>query len=97
MPAPEPQPSPEEVARLGAQVYDRRVRPSLRPEDDGKFVAIDVSSGDYEINEDDYTAVMRLKSRNPTAEAWLMRAGRRAPYRMGWRGTFRSVENAPLP
>ena len=97
MPAAEPRRSLEEIDRLGSEVFDRRVRPTLRPEDDGKFVAIDVKSGDYEINEDDYTAVTRLESREPTAEVWLMRAGRRAPYRMGWRGTFRSVEITPLP
>ena len=29
----------------------------LRPEDDGKFVAIDVGTGDYEMDEDDYAAI----------------------------------------
>jgi hypothetical protein len=97
MPATEPRRSPEEVARLGTEVYDRRVRPSLRPEDDGKFVAIDVDTGEYEIDEDDYTAVMRLEARKPAAEVWLMCAGRRATCRIGWRGTWRSVKITPLP
>jgi hypothetical protein len=97
MRAAEPRRNPEDVARSGADVYARLVRPALRPEDDGKYVAIDVNSGDYEINEDDYTAVARLESRSPTAEVWLMRAGRRAACRMGWRATFRSVEITPLP
>jgi hypothetical protein len=51
------------------------VRPTLRPEDDGKFVAIDVTTGEFEIDGDDYTAVMRLRSRKPEADMWLMRAG----------------------
>jgi hypothetical protein len=37
--------SPEELARLGADVFDRRVRPALRPEDDNRFVAVDVGTG----------------------------------------------------
>lgn len=75
--------TPDELAGLGRDVFDRRVRPSLRPADDGKFVAIDVESGDYELDEDDYAAVMRLRSRRPAADVWLMRAGYPTTYRIG--------------
>ncbi len=83
MPATEARRSPEELARLGAEAFDRRVRPILRPEDDGKFVAIDVGTGEFEIDDDDYTAVVRLRTRSPRAEIWLGRAGAPAAYRMG--------------
>jgi hypothetical protein len=73
----------DELARLGGDIFDRQVRPALRPEDDGKFVAIDVGTGDYEIDEDDYAAVARLRSRKPAADIWLMRAGYPAAYRIG--------------
>jgi hypothetical protein len=75
--------SPQELARLGTEVFDRRVRPALRPADDNRFVAIDVGSGDYEIDEDDYAAVSRLRARRPSAEVWLERAGHPAAYRLG--------------
>ena len=73
----------DELAGLGGDIFDRQVRPALRPEDDGKFVAIDVGSGDYKIDEDDYAAVARLRSRKPVADVWLMRAGYPTTYRMG--------------
>jgi hypothetical protein len=82
MPATEPHRGPEEIARLGAGVFDRHVRPALRPEDDGKFVALDIVTGDYELDEDDYAAVTRLRSRRPSAEVWLGRVGQPAAYRM---------------
>ena len=82
MPATEPRRTPEELARLGSEVFERRVRPMLRPEDDGKFIALDVQTGDYEVDEDDYAAVSRLRARNPAAEAWLSRVGQPAAYRM---------------
>ena len=82
MPATEPNRTPEELARLGTAAFDRHVRPTLRPEDDGKFVAIDIGSGDYELDEDDYAAVARLRSRRPSAEVWLGRVGQPAAYRM---------------
>lgn len=73
----------DELARLGAEVFDRRGRPALRPADDGKFVAVDVDTGEYEIDEDDYAAVTRLRARVPDAEVWLARAGSPAAYRIG--------------
>ncbi|MBW3597725.1 MAG: hypothetical protein KY475_10665 [Planctomycetes bacterium] len=78
----QPRRSPEEVGRLGVEVFDRQVRPDLDSEDDGKFVAVDVGTGDYELDEDDYTAVMRLRRRRPSAEIWLGRVGQHATYRM---------------
>jgi hypothetical protein len=77
--------SPQELARLGTEVFDRRVRPALRPDDDGKFVAIDVDSGEYEIDPDDYTAVTRLRARVPAADVWLARADSMTTCRIGWR------------
>ena len=76
MPATKPDRSLEERDRLGAETFDRLVRRLLQPEDDGKFVAFDIDTGDHEIDADDYTAVMRLRARNPGAEVWLERAGR---------------------
>jgi hypothetical protein len=71
-----------ELASLGGDVFDRQVRPTLRTEDDGKFVAVDVDSGDFEIEPDDYAAVAFLRARKPAADIWLMRADYRATYRI---------------
>jgi hypothetical protein len=66
----------------------------LRPEDDGRFVALDVRTGEHEVDEDDYTAVSRLRARNPTAEAWLGRVGQPLPIAVVPGG---AVEITPLP
>lgn len=73
----------EALAGLGGAIFDRHVRQALRPEDDGTCVAIDVETGDYAMDEDDYVAVVRLRSRQPAADIWLMRAGYPTTYRMG--------------
>jgi hypothetical protein len=83
MPDTEPHRTPEELARQGAEAFDRHVRPTLPPEDDGKFVAIDIVTGDYEMDQDDYAAVMRLRARRPSADIWLACVGQPATYRMG--------------
>ena len=82
MPATEPHRTPEELARLGAEAFERHVRPTLGPEDDGKFVAIDVDTGEHEIDADDYSAVMRLRARWPSAEIWLACVGQPTAYKL---------------
>ena len=72
----------DDVGRLGREAVDRHVRPKLRPEDDGKFIAIDVDTGEYEMDADDYAANMRLLARRPGARVWLACAGQPATYRM---------------
>ena len=73
----------DETGRLGEELYATRIRPKLKTEDVGKFVAIDVNTGDFELDADDYTAVTRLRDRQPDADIWLERAGYPAAYKFG--------------
>ncbi len=77
----------EEFSQRGKEIYERDVRPALRPEDEDRFVAIDIESGDYEIDRDDFAATERLLIRHPDAQIWLARVGQRAAYRIGGRLT----------
>jgi hypothetical protein len=77
--------SREEFARRGQEIYEREVRTTLQPGDEGKFVAIDIDSGSYEMDRDDYTATERLLSRCPEAQIWLTQVGQQAAYRLGTR------------
>lgn len=83
MPALQPRYTKDEFARRGQEIYEREIRPQLKPDAEGKFVAIDIETGSYEIDPDDYTATERLLARNPAAQIWLVRAGDRAAYRIG--------------
>ena len=71
-----------EEARRGQEAFDQFVKPKLRPDDIGKFVAIDIQSGSYEIDADDYQATGRLMARLPGARIWLLRAGHPTTYRI---------------
>ena len=72
----------EEVGRLGDEAILRYVTPNVRPQDDGKFVAIDVDSGEYELDADDLGAMNRLLARRPTAEVWLGCIGQPSAYKI---------------
>ena len=71
-----------EEQRKAEEVYDRLIRPALRPEDDGKFVVVAFDADDFEVDADDYAAIRRLKARRPNARLWLMRTGPQAACRI---------------
>ena len=81
----EPRYSKEEFVERGQAIYERDIRPVLSDEDTGKFLAIDLVTGAYELNSDDCAATEHLLARYPKAQIWLCRAGNRAAYRIGSR------------
>ena len=78
-----PRYSKEEFARRGQEIYVRDIQPHLAPGDEGKFAAIDIDTGQYELDVDDYMATDRLLHRNIEAQIWLVRVGSPAAYRIG--------------
>jgi hypothetical protein len=74
--------SAKEAASLGVRIYSEEIKPLLHPQDENKFVAIDLNSRAFELDEDDYTAVARLKARQPGADVWLERVGHPAAYQI---------------
>jgi hypothetical protein len=77
--------SKEEFARLGDTIYENDVRPKLNADDEGKFVAIDIDSGMYEIDSDELSVGDRLRARLPEAQIWMVRVGSRYVHRFGGR------------
>lgn len=76
--------SAEETARRGEDIYERQIRASVESQT-GKIVAIDVQSGEYELDETAVAAARRLRTRQPDAEVWFVRVGHRALHRIGTR------------
>lgn len=65
----------EEIARRGSELYREVILPRLTPADDGKFVVLDIETGEYEIDADATTAALRLHARVPGAQGWTERVG----------------------
>lgn len=83
MEALKPRYSPDEFAQRGQMFYEQKVQPYVAEADGGKFVAIDIETGAFEIDTDDYMATERLSQRQPNAQIWLCRVGQRTAYRIG--------------
>ena len=77
--------SKEEFARRGDSLYETTVRPHLKPQDEGKFVALDIETGEYEIADGELKACDRLRARLPDTQTWLVRVGSRSVHRFGGR------------
>lgn len=75
----------EEFARRGEEIYETQIRPHVKPDDEGKFAAIDIESGAFEIDEDELQACDRLNKRIPDAQTWLVKVGSRYVHRFGGR------------
>ena len=73
-------PALEEMAALGEEIYQESIRPTLSEADIGKFVHIDVNSGEYEIDDDDIQGEIRLVERVPDARIHGIRIGYTAAY-----------------
>ncbi len=80
----QPRYSKEEFARRGDVIYERELRPILEKESDGKFVAIDIETGAYEVDVDELAASDRLLARVPNAQIWLRRIGFHYAHRFGF-------------
>jgi len=77
--------SKDEFAQRGDAIHEREIRGNLKPEDRGKFVAIDIDSGEFDVDADELTACDRLRARLPDAQIWLVRVGSRHVHRFGGR------------
>jgi hypothetical protein len=73
----------EEFGRRAGIVYESSVRPHLSPADQGKFIAVDVATGSYEVDIDELVAEDRLLGRVPGAAVWLARIGSRYAHCLG--------------
>jgi hypothetical protein len=65
----------EEFARRGRAIYRQQLRPKLWPQFKGKIVAIDIDSGEYEVDDNSLVASQRLLERCPDAQIWAQRIG----------------------
>lgn len=79
----QPRHAREELERLGEAIYRQQIEPQTQPEDQGKFVLIDVDSGDYEIDRDELAAEKRLQFRHGDAQVWMVRIGSRYARHIG--------------
>ena len=76
---------PGEISRRGKEIYQKKIKHLVEPQDTGKFIVIDVQSGDYEVDEEHIAASDRLRQRHPAAVTYAGKVGYQAAYSLGGR------------
>ncbi len=75
----------DEIVRRGEELYQERVRAQVEPEHTGKYLVLDIETGDYEIAPTAIEAIQRMKARHADPALYILRVGHQAAYRLGGR------------
>ena len=78
----------EFVAARGKEIYHQHIQDKVEPDHNGKFLSVDIETGDYEIDTDDLPPTMRLLAKRPNAVIYSLRIGFDAAHRMGFKITI---------
>ena len=67
--------STDEIVARGQEIYEQQLRAKLEPQNIGKFLVIDIETGEYEMDEDDLVASLRASRKKPSGARFGMRIG----------------------
>ena len=72
-----------DIAERGTRIYEEQLRCLLEPQHNGKYIVIDVETGEYELDEDHLAASDRAAARRPGAPLYATRVGFHSVGRIG--------------
>jgi len=75
--------SPQEVELRGEEIYEQQLRADIEPDNKGRFVVIDIETGEFEVDDDDLQATKRVLARRPGAVLYGLRIGYPTAYTLG--------------
>jgi hypothetical protein len=74
---------PEVVRERALEWYETSIKAEVEEGNEGKFLVINVVSGEYEMDADDLAASVRARKRFPDAPLFALRVGSPAAYHLG--------------
>ena len=82
---PAPEYSKEEISDRAKKIYADQIKALVEPKENGKFIVIDVESGNYEVDQKMLVASRRLRERRPDGVGFGGRVGYETAYHIGGR------------
>ena len=80
---PHPRFTGDKIVERGQALYDQKIREKVEPQQNGKFLVLDIETGDYEIDVNSYAAYERAAATRPDAPFYLLRVGFPAAVTLG--------------
>ena len=65
----------EAFAQRGEAYYDRVLRSKLEPKHVGKYLVLDIETGDFEVDADEMAALTRAEAKHPDSFFYILRVG----------------------
>jgi hypothetical protein len=73
----------EEFERRGEELFEQTIRAQVAGIAPEHYVAIDIDTGNFEVDADSIEASHRLIARNPDAQIWMRCVGSKVVFRVG--------------
>jgi len=86
----EHRPTAEEIGRRGEALYNAGIREKVEtPENIGKFLAVDIYTGEYDLAAEERDALGRALARHPDGLFYVLRIGHETAHTLGlWPSDF---------
>jgi hypothetical protein len=78
-----PRYSSDEIIEQGQALYDQQIRDKVEPQHNGKFLVLDIETGEYEVDADSRAAFDRAAAKRPGAPFYILRVGYPTAVRLG--------------
>lgn len=75
--------NPTQIAEQGREIYREKIQTLVENEHKGKFLVVDVNSGDYDFDADEEAALQKLELRRPQGLFYLLKIGYASSLFMG--------------
>jgi hypothetical protein len=82
-----PRHSNEEIATRAEKLYEQEIRAKVEAGNVGKYLAVDIETGDYVVDEDEMNVIKRAMEKHPGGAFHLLRIGYPTMGRIGANAT----------
>ncbi len=76
-------PPKEDVVRRGKELYEQHIRAKVEAGNKGKMLIIDIETGEFEMDDNELTAIRRARAKHHDAVLYGMRIGFPTAHKIG--------------
>jgi len=73
----------DKILQRGEELYEQQIRSRVEKENRGKFLVLDIETGEYEIDTDKLAALERAKPKHPDPALYILRIGYPSTVKLG--------------
>jgi hypothetical protein len=67
--------SMDEIAQRGGRLYETSIRHQVEAGNMGRYLALDIDTGEYVIADNRHDACLELRKKTPNAQIWGLKIG----------------------